>query len=57
MFIAELNPADLKILGDMLAAGKVKPVIDRRFALSEAAEAIAYVEEGRARGKVVVNVD
>ncbi len=37
--------------------GKVKPVIDRRYPLSETAEAIRYLEEGHARGKVVITVE
>lgn len=37
-------------------AGKVKPVIDRRFPLSEVVDALRYVDEGRARGKVVITV-
>ena len=41
----------------LLEAGKVKPVIDRRYTLSEAAEALRYYEEGRARGKVVITVE
>ena len=40
-----------------MQAGKVKPVIDRTYKLSETAEAMRYFEEGHARGKVVVNVD
>ena len=40
-----------------MAAGKLTPVIDRRYPLSEVAEAIRYLETGRARGKVVVNVE
>ena len=57
MFIAELNPADLQVLSDMLQSGKVTPVIDKRYAFSDAPAAIAYLEQGRARGKVVVNVE
>jgi len=39
-----------------MQAGKVTPVIDRRYTLREVAAAIAYLEEGRARGKVVIDV-
>ena len=41
---------------ELLEASKVKPVIDRRYLLSEVPEAIQYVEEGHARGKVVITV-
>jgi NADPH:quinone reductase-like Zn-dependent oxidoreductase len=56
-FLAELNPKDLDALRDWMQAGKVTPVIDRRFALSEVPEAIRYLEQGHARGKIVVTVD
>ena len=56
-FLAELNKQDLTILRDLIAAGKVTPVIDRRYKLSEVREAIAYLETGRARGKVVITMD
>ena len=42
--------------GALMHTGKVTPVIDRRYSLSDAAEAMEYLEAGRARGKVVVNV-
>jgi NADPH:quinone reductase-like Zn-dependent oxidoreductase len=50
------NQADLIVLTDMIQAGQVKPVIDRTFPLAEAASAIRYMEEGCARGKVVITV-
>src|SRR6266404_8079553 len=56
MFLAELNKEDLTILRDLMQAGKVTPVIDRRYRLSEVPEAIRYLEAGHARGKVVVTV-
>jgi NADPH:quinone reductase-like Zn-dependent oxidoreductase len=56
-FIAELNKKDLTLMGELMAAGKVTPVIDRRYKLNEAAAAIAYLETGHARGKVVVTMD
>jgi NADPH:quinone reductase-like Zn-dependent oxidoreductase len=40
-----------------MQAGKLKPVIDRRYPLSETAEALRYLEKGHARGKVVLTVD
>ena len=55
--MAELKKSDLAILGDMMQSGKVKPVIDRTYKLSELHEAIRYLEEGHARGKVVITVE
>jgi len=45
---------DVKALKELIAAGKLKPVIDRRYPLSEIVQALRYVDEGRARGKVVI---
>jgi NADPH:quinone reductase-like Zn-dependent oxidoreductase len=56
-FVAELNKEDLSVLGDLMQAGKLTPVIDRRYKLSETAQALRYVELGHARGKVVITVD
>ena len=53
---AKAKQADLLVLKEMLEAGKIKPAIDRRYPLSEAAEAVRYLEAGHARGKVIVNV-
>lgn len=47
---------DLQVLREFLEAGTLKPVVDRTFALGEAAEAISYLRDGRARGKVVATV-
>jgi NADPH:quinone reductase-like Zn-dependent oxidoreductase len=55
-FIARMNRDDLMTLCGLIEAGKVAPVIDRRYPLTETAGAIAYVEEGHARAKVVVTV-
>src|SRR5437588_859396 len=57
MMMAELKKSDLTILGDMMQSGKVKPVIDRQYKLSELPAAIAYLEEGHARGKVIITVE
>jgi len=57
MMLAELNKQDLTILSDLMQAGEVTPVIDRHYTLSEVAEAIRYLEEGHARGKVVITVE
>jgi NADPH:quinone reductase-like Zn-dependent oxidoreductase len=56
MGIAKLNQKDLVLLKELLEAGKVKPVIDRRYPLSETAEAMQYLEEGHARGKIVIEI-
>jgi len=53
-FISTPNAEDLFILKDLIEAGKVTPVIDRTYRLSETPEALGYVGEGHARGKVVV---
>jgi NADPH:quinone reductase-like Zn-dependent oxidoreductase len=53
-FISQPNRPDLETLRDLVEAGQVRPVIDRRYPLSEVAAAIEYLETGRARGKVVV---
>ncbi len=57
MFLARLNQEDLTVLGDLMQAGKLRPVIDRRHRLSEVPEAVRYLEEGHARGKVVINLE
>jgi NADPH:quinone reductase-like Zn-dependent oxidoreductase len=57
MMLAELNKKDLTILGDLMQSGKMIPVIDRRYKLGEVPEAIRYLEEGHARGKVVITVE
>jgi NADPH:quinone reductase-like Zn-dependent oxidoreductase len=57
MMLAELNHNDLAFLGDLMQSGKVKPVIDRTYKLSDLADAIRYVEQGHARGKVVITAD
>jgi len=55
-FICRENPEDLLVLKELIEAGKVTPVIDRSYPLSEAAKAIRYLEQGHARGKVVITV-
>ena len=56
MFLAELNQADLDVLAELMRLGKVKTVIDKTFPLEAAPSAIDYLEQGHARGKVVVAV-
>jgi NADPH:quinone reductase-like Zn-dependent oxidoreductase len=55
-FLAKINKADLLVLQELLENGTVTPVIDRQYKLSEAPEALGYLGEGHARGKVVVTV-
>ncbi len=51
------NKEDLVFIKELLETGKIVPVIDRRYPLSETAEAIRYPEEGHAQGKVVITVE
>lgn len=55
--LAELNQKDLEVLRELMQAGKLTPVIDRRYPLSEVPAAIEYLEAGHARGKVVINLE
>ncbi|HEQ98290.1 MAG TPA: NAD(P)-dependent alcohol dehydrogenase [candidate division Zixibacteria bacterium] len=55
-FMANVKQADLVSIKELLEAGKVVPVIDRKYALSETPEAIRYVEKGHARGKVIITI-
>jgi NADPH:quinone reductase-like Zn-dependent oxidoreductase len=57
MFIAEVNKRDLTVLHDLMKAGKVTPVIDKRYTLNEVPQAIRYLEERHARGKLVINLN
>jgi NADPH:quinone reductase-like Zn-dependent oxidoreductase len=50
------NQADLLVLKELCETGKVRPVIERRFPLSEVPAAVRYVEHGHARGKVVITI-
>jgi len=54
--MARMNSKDLVFLKELLEAGKVVPVIDRRYPLSGVADALRYLEEGHARGKVIITV-
>ena len=56
MGVAKPNKKDLLTMKELLEAGKVKPVIDRCYPFSQVADAIRYLEEGHARGKVVITV-
>ena len=56
-FLARMNQADLAILSDLMRDGKVTPVIDKTYELSDVPSALTYLETGRARGKVVITVN
>jgi NADPH:quinone reductase-like Zn-dependent oxidoreductase len=56
-YIATLTKDDLIVLRDLMRSGKVTPVIDRTYKLNQTADAVRYMEEGHARGKVVVTID
>jgi NADPH:quinone reductase-like Zn-dependent oxidoreductase len=56
MLMVGMNAGDLAAVADLVAAGKVTPVIDRTYPLTAVPEAIRYVETGRARGKVIITV-
>lgn len=57
MGVSNANKEDLLLIKELLETGKVVPVIDRRYPLSETAEALRYLEKGHARGKVIITVD
>jgi NADPH:quinone reductase-like Zn-dependent oxidoreductase len=57
MGIAKLNQPDLVFMKELLAAGKVTPVLDRCYPLAETAAALRYLEAGHARGKVVISME
>ncbi len=56
-FVSMATNEDLVVLKELIEAGKVTPVIDRTYPLSETPEAIGYLGEGHARGKVVITVE
>ena len=51
----ELN-TDLKILAELLETGSIKPLIERRYPLDKAADAMNYLSQGHSSGKVVINI-
>ena len=57
MMMAETTPPDLAYLGDLIAQGKLTPVIDRTYPLSDLPKAMEYVEAGHAHGKVIISVE
>lgn len=56
-FLAKINPKDLEFMKELLASGKVKPVIDRRYLLNNTMDALRYLGEGHAQGKIVITVE
>jgi NADPH:quinone reductase-like Zn-dependent oxidoreductase len=56
-FVAKINQEDLVLLKDLLETAKIVPIIDRRYPLSDVAEALRYLKEGHAQGKVVITVE
>ena len=54
--MAKPNARDLGVVKELVEAGKVKPAIDRRYPLAQVPEAMRYLEEGHARGKIVITV-
>jgi NADPH:quinone reductase-like Zn-dependent oxidoreductase len=56
LMVAKINQKDLQFILELMNAGKVKAIIDRRYPLNETADALRYLEEGHARGKVVITV-
>ena len=54
--LAKLNPQDLNTIAAHIAEGRVTPVIDRRYSLSEVPDAVLYLGKGHARGKVIIDV-
>ncbi len=55
-FVAGISQRDLLFITKLIQAGQVRPIIDKRYPLAETAEALRYLEEGRAFGKVVITV-
>lgn len=54
---AKSNQKDLEFIVKLVEDGKIKPVIEQRYPLAKTADAMRYVSEGHAQGKVVINVD
>ena len=57
MFIASLKRTDMKKLADLMENGKLTPIVDVTYPLSETADAVRYSESGRAKGKIVIVID
>jgi NADPH:quinone reductase-like Zn-dependent oxidoreductase len=57
MLMARMRKDDLATLAQLMEAGEMRPVIDRTWPLNQVAQAIRYSESGRARGKIVINIE
>jgi NADPH:quinone reductase-like Zn-dependent oxidoreductase len=57
MMLARVTHEDLAVMADLMQSGKVTTVVDRTYNLGRLPEALAYLETGRARGKVIVTID
>ena len=55
-FVAKENHEDLLVLSELIEAGKVTPAVERTYPLSETAKAIRHIEDGHARGKLVITI-
>ena len=56
-YIAQFNQKDMMVLADLMQTGRISPVIDRTYKLSETADALRYLEQGHVRGKLVISVE
>ena len=56
-YMTKMSKQDLIMLGDLIQAGKLRPVIERTYKLNDASEALRYLNEGHARGKILINLD
>jgi NADPH:quinone reductase-like Zn-dependent oxidoreductase len=56
-YISQFNKQDMTFLADLMQSEKMTPVIDRTYKLNQTADALRYLEQGHARGKVVINLD
>jgi NADPH:quinone reductase-like Zn-dependent oxidoreductase len=57
VFMAKSNQEDLAVIRDLMESGKVKAVIDRRYPLCDVPDAVRYLDEGHARGKIIIAID
>ena len=55
-YVTKSNQADLKFLSDLMAEGKVTPLVEKTYSLDQTADALRYFEEGHARGKLVIKI-